>query len=106
MAVNRILDAAFFLAIDIDRLVGFERFNSSKEKIMSLEKSVEIMFGSLVLLSVALTVFVSPTFIWLTAFVGANLIQQAITGLCPAAHIMHRLGVRSERELALQTQQQ
>lgn len=57
--------------------------------------------GFMVLLSVVLTVWVHPYFIWLTVFVGANLTQSAFTGFCPAAMLMHRLGLRSERELAL-----
>lgn len=57
--------------------------------------------GFMVLLSVALTVWVHPYFVWLTVFVGANLTQSAFTGFCPAAMLMQRFGVRSERELAL-----
>ena len=67
---------------------------------MSLERSVEAFAGFMVLLSVALTYFVHPYFVWLTVFVGANLFQQAFTGFCPAAMIMRRLGVKTERELA------
>lgn len=67
---------------------------------MSLEKTVEAFAGFMVLLSVALTVWVHPAFIWLTVFVGANLFQQAFTGFCPAAMVFRKLGVRSERELA------
>jgi hypothetical protein len=67
---------------------------------MSLEKSVEAFAGFMVLLSVALTVWVHPGFVWLTVFVGANLFQQAFTGFCPAAMVFKKLGARSERELA------
>ncbi|TNF90699.1 MAG: DUF2892 domain-containing protein [Gammaproteobacteria bacterium] len=67
---------------------------------MSLEKSVEAFAGFMVLLSVALTYFVHPWFVWLTVFVGANLFQQAFSGFCPAALVMRKLGIRSERELA------
>ncbi len=58
---------------------------------MSLEHAVEAFAGIMVLLSVALTYFVHPGFVWLTVFVGANLFQQAFTGFCPAAIIMHRV---------------
>ena len=58
---------------------------------MSLEHAVEAFAGFMVLLSVVLTVFVHPGFIWLTVFVGANLFQQAFTGFCPAAIVMRRL---------------
>jgi hypothetical protein len=68
---------------------------------MSLEKSVEAFAGFMVLLSLALTYFVHPYFVWLTVFVGVNLFQQAFTGFCPAAMVMRRMGIRSERELAV-----
>jgi hypothetical protein len=55
--------------------------------------------GFMVLLSLALTYFVHPYFVWLTVFVGANLFQSAFTGFCPAGMIMQKFGVKSEREL-------
>jgi hypothetical protein len=67
---------------------------------MSLEHGVEAFAGLLVLLSVVLTWFVHPGFVWLTVFVGLNLFQQAFTGFCPAAWLFRRLGLKSERELA------
>jgi hypothetical protein len=67
---------------------------------MSLERSITAFAGFMVLLSVALTYFVHPYFVWLTVFVGANLFQQSFTGFCPAAMVMRRLGVKTERELA------
>ncbi len=67
---------------------------------MSLERMVSAFAGLMVLLSVLLTQFVHPGFIWLTVFVGVNLFQQSFTGFCPAAMIMRKLGARSERELA------
>jgi hypothetical protein len=67
---------------------------------MSLEHGVEAFAGFMVLLSVALTQWVHPGFVWLTVFVGANLFQQAFTGFCPAAMLLRRLGLRPERELA------
>lgn len=66
---------------------------------MSLEHAVEAFAGFMVLLSVSLTVWVHPGFVWLTVFVGANLSQQAFTGFCPAAMVMRKLGVKPEREL-------
>ncbi len=61
---------------------------------MTLDRSVLAFAGLMVLLSVALTVWVSPLFVWLTVFVGANLLQSAFTGFCPAAIVMKRLGIR------------
>jgi hypothetical protein len=70
---------------------------------MSIERSVEAFAGFMVLLSVVLTQLVHPQFVWLTVFVGANLFQQAFTGICPAAWFMRKAGLRSERELARET---
>ncbi len=72
-------------------------------KKMSLEHAVEAFAGFMVLLSVVLTQWVHPGFVWLTAFVGANLFQQAFTGFCPAAIVMRKiLGLRTERQLAIE----
>jgi hypothetical protein len=70
------------------------------DMLMSIERGVEAFAGFMVLLSVVLTQLVHPAFVWLTVFVGANLFQQAFTGICPAAWLMRKAGLRSERELA------
>ena len=67
---------------------------------MSIERGVTAFAGFMVLLSLLLMWKVHPGFIWLTIFVGANLLQSAFTGFCPAAMIMRKLGMKSERELA------
>jgi hypothetical protein len=36
----------------------------------------------------------SPNWLWLTAFVGANLLQAAFTGFCPLAMILKAIGVK------------
>ena len=67
----------------------------------SLEHTVEAFAGFMVLLSVALTAFVHPGFVWLTVFVGANLLLQSFTGFCPAAIVMRRVfGIKTEGELS------
>ena len=69
---------------------------------MSLERAVEAFAGFMVLFSVVLTVFVHPGFIWFTVFIGANLLQQAFTGFCPAAIVFRKLlGFRPAAELAV-----
>ncbi|ENM5933654.1 DUF2892 domain-containing protein [Vibrio mimicus] len=61
---------------------------------MTIENGVRVLAGSMVLLSVTLTWFVHPNFLWLTVFVGVNLIQSAFTGFCPAAFFLKKLGLR------------
>jgi len=62
---------------------------------MTLDRSVMLFAGIMVLVSVALTVWVSPLWMWFTVFIGANLIQSSFTGFCPAAIIFRKLGVRT-----------
>lgn len=59
---------------------------------MNLDRAVFAFAGSLILISVLLTHFVSPLWLLLTAFVGLNLLQAAFTGFCPAAVLLRRLG--------------
>lgn len=62
---------------------------------MSLDRAVMMFAGFMVLLSVVLTVFVHPLWVWFTVFIGFNLIQSSITGFCPAATVMKKLGIKS-----------
>jgi hypothetical protein len=61
---------------------------------MSLDRAVMMFAGLMILISVALTHWVHPAWMWLTVFVGLNLLQASITGFCPAAMLFRRLGVR------------
>lgn len=61
---------------------------------MTLDRSVMLFAGVMVILSVVLTAFVSSHFIWFTLFIGANLIQSSFTGFCPAAMAFKALGIR------------
>ena len=61
---------------------------------MTLDRSVLAFAGVMILLSVALTVWVSPLFVWFTVFIGANLLQSAFTGFCPAASVFKMFGVK------------
>jgi len=65
-----------------------------KENQMSIDRMVMAFAGFMVLLSLALTVWVSPYFIWLTVFVGVNQIQSAFTGFCPAAMAFKWFGAK------------
>jgi len=61
---------------------------------MTLDRAVMAFAGVMVLVSVLLTSFVSPYFLWFTVFIGVNLIQSSFTGICPAAMVMKKLGLR------------
>jgi glucan phosphoethanolaminetransferase (alkaline phosphatase superfamily) len=51
---------------------------------MTVERGLRLMAGVMVLLSVALTYFASHYWMWLTVFIGFNLLQSAFTNWCPA----------------------
>jgi len=61
---------------------------------MTLDRAVLVFAGLVVLTGVALGYFVSPWWFLLSAFAGANMIQSAFTGFCPAAIVFSRLGVK------------
>jgi hypothetical protein len=64
------------------------------EKHMSLDRMVFAFAGTFILISLVLAHFVSPMWLWLTAFVGANMLQTAFTGFCPLVIILKKLGVK------------
>ena len=66
-----------------------------KGNIMTVNKAVMALAGFMVLLSVALTWYVHPYWMALTIFVGANMLQSAFTGICPAAMIFRAMGLKS-----------
>ena len=59
---------------------------------MKIDGFVRVMAGSVTLLSVALVHYVSPWWLLLTTFVGANLIQSVFTGFCPPTILLNKLG--------------
>jgi hypothetical protein len=61
---------------------------------MTVERGLRLMAGVMVLLSVALTVFVSHYWMWLTVFIGLNLLQSAFTNWCPAMSILRAAGLK------------
>jgi hypothetical protein len=61
---------------------------------MTVNRAVMAFAGFMILLSLALAHWVSPWFLLVTAFAGANLFQSAFTGFCPAASVFRRLGLR------------
>ena len=61
---------------------------------MNIDKAVLAFAGCVVLVSLALGWLVSPYWFLLTAFAGLNMLQAAFTGLCPAAMVFKKLGLR------------
>jgi hypothetical protein len=62
---------------------------------MTVERATRLLGGLVVLVSLALAHWVSPLWLWLTAFVGLNLLQSGFTNWCPAMTIFRLMGLRS-----------
>lgn len=62
---------------------------------MTIDRMVMLIAGTMVLVSVLLAVYHNINWLWLTAFVGVNLLQSAFTGFCPAAIILKKMGYKS-----------
>ncbi|MBI1943216.1 MAG: DUF2892 domain-containing protein [Betaproteobacteria bacterium] len=67
---------------------------------MTTERLIRIFAGACVLVSLALGVEASPSYLskhvlWLTAFVGANLLQSGFTRFCPLEILLRKAGVKS-----------
>ena len=59
---------------------------------MKIEALIRLLAGTFVLLGVALAHWVSPWWLLLPTFVGANLLQSVFTGFCPPSLVLHKLG--------------
>jgi hypothetical protein len=57
------------------------------------ERIVRAVAGIIVLLSIALTYYVSIKWLWLGVFVGVNLLQSSFTKFCPLEKILDAAGV-------------
>lgn len=69
---------------------------------MNTERLIRIIAGSFILLSLVLAhlyngaaLFDGPTWLWFTAFVGANLLQSGFSNWCLMEQLLHKAGVKS-----------
>ena len=61
---------------------------------MNLDRYVFAFAGAMILISLILSITHSRYWLFLTAFVGANLLQSAFTKNCPLAKILKKIGVK------------
>lgn len=63
---------------------------------MNIDRAVLAFAGAMILISLAIGYFISPTAgVVLLVFIGLNLLQSAFTGFCPLAIILKKLGFQS-----------
>jgi hypothetical protein len=67
---------------------------------MSIERIIRIMAGVMILLSLALAHFTGQvdmtqlSWLWLTVFIGLNLLQSGFTGFCPPEKLLKKMGFK------------
>lgn len=62
---------------------------------MTISNAVTAFAGVMIIISLLLTHYVHPNFVWFTVFIAVNLFQQSFTGFCPAAMIFKAMGLKS-----------
>ncbi len=62
---------------------------------MSIDRVVMAFAGIVILVSAFLAWKVSPNWLFLTGFVGFNLLQSSFTGFCPLAMILKKFGFKT-----------
>ncbi|MFP5232593.1 MAG: DUF2892 domain-containing protein [Acidobacteriota bacterium] len=55
---------------------------------MTVDRVLRMLAGAFVLISLGLAHWVSPNWLWFTAFVGLNLFQSGITKWCPMMTVL------------------
>ena len=62
---------------------------------MTIDRIVMAFAGTVILISLLLSLVHSPYWLLLTAFVGLNLLQAAFTGFCPLAIVLKKMGIKA-----------
>ena len=71
---------------------------------MTVNNMINMMAGVMVLLGLTLAHItgqvnlLTPSWLWLCAFVGLNLFQFSITKFCPAGYIFRKMGFKDSNE--------
>lgn len=63
---------------------------------MTIERTLRLIAGLFILVSLALGHWVHPYWYLFTAFVGLNLLQSGFTNWCPMMTFLRKLGVGSQ----------
>lgn len=61
---------------------------------MDIERTLRLIAGTFILLSLGLSVVHSNYWLWFTAFVGVNLFQSGFTNTCPMVWMLRKAGLK------------
>ncbi len=62
---------------------------------MNIDRIVFAFAGTVILVSIGLAYLFSPYWLFLTGFVGLNMLQASFTGFCPLATILRLVGFQA-----------
>ena len=62
---------------------------------MTINEALRLIAGIATLLSICLAVTLNINWLWLSAFVGANLVQSAFTKWCPMMTVLKLAGLKN-----------
>ncbi len=68
---------------------------------MTMEHAIRLIAGSFILISLAIGYFLTPWALLFTAFVGANLLQSALTKWCLMEDILAMFGMKKHRDASM-----
>ncbi len=63
---------------------------------MTIDRYIRLAAGFLTVLSIILSQFYSPYWLYFTVFIGLNLLQSAFTNWCPLMTILKKVGVKEQ----------
>ncbi|MEY4168052.1 MAG: hypothetical protein RIR52_1876 [Acidobacteriota bacterium] len=61
---------------------------------MTVERYLRLIAGAIVLMTLVLSLYHSPRWLYFTGFVAVNLMQSAFTNWCPMMTFLRKLGIR------------
>lgn len=67
---------------------------------MSVERSILLIVGVVVLASTLLAVYHNINWLWLTGAMGLHLVQASFTGMCPVVATLKKLGLPTKAGFA------
>lgn len=65
---------------------------------MTIERTLRVIAGTFILLSLVLAQIHSTNWLWFTGFVGLNLLQSGFTNWCPMMALLKLGGLKSCKE--------
>jgi hypothetical protein len=61
---------------------------------MNIDRAIYAIAGMMIVASVLLSIYHNQNWLWLTGFVGLNLLQSSLTGFCPMVFILKAAGLK------------